>query len=206
MSTVYRGDPGATKVMPESTVGCVLVKGAPESVLGRCVGQPDPRQGDRLFAPLARWTDQDRHDAGHCAVAMAERGLRVLAMAYRLVQSAADLSELATKDDDDVDVRAERDLCFAGLVGLADPPRPQVHDAVAECQAAGIRVVMITGDHLVTARAIAEQLGIVDPSDPARSRTMRGAELGVVSANVLAKMEPFPVVFARVRCVLAVAS
>ena len=91
---------------------------------------------------------------------MASEGMRVLGVAYR-----------ALPDADALDV-AEEDLTIIGLVGIIDPPREEVRDAVATCRAAGIRPIMITGDHPLTARAIAHDLGIGD-SD----RTLTGAEL-----------------------------
>ncbi len=91
---------------------------------------------------------------------MASEGMRVLGVAYR-----------ALPDADALDI-AEEDLTIIGLVGIIDPPREEVRDAVATCRAAGIRPIMITGDHPLTARAIARDLGIGD-SD----RTLTGAEL-----------------------------
>jgi Ca2+-transporting ATPase len=63
----------------------------------------------------------------------------------------------------------EKDMCYVGLAGMIDPVRPEVKDAIALCKAAGIRPVMITGDHLDTARAIAKELEIID--DPAQERS-----------------------------------
>ena len=85
---------------------------------------------------------------------MADDGLRVLALAYRPVAEGYD------------HVSLEQDLTVTGLVGLDDPPRPEVAGAVARCQAAGIRVIMITGDHPQTARAVARQIGLVRSDRP----------------------------------------
>ncbi len=131
-----------------------FTKGAPEGVLAGCVN----RLTQSGSAPLERGTI--------LAVAnqLARRGYRVLAVSCRrLAGESAQLSAAAV----------EADQSFLGLVGLQDPPRPEAKAAVAACQSAGIRVIMITGDHPATARAIAETLGIIEPADA----VMTGPEL-----------------------------
>jgi magnesium-transporting ATPase (P-type) len=113
----------------------IFVKGAPEKLLDIC-------SESRLEA----WKDVARV-ADH----FAREGLRVLAMAYK--ETPADQTEITMAD-------LQTGLIFAGLQGMIDPPRPEAIEAVAGCKQAGIRVVMITGDHAVTAEAIAKQLGI----------------------------------------------
>ena len=119
----------------------VFTKGAPERVIDACA------RGPASDGPFAR-------EAWH---AMSERlagqGMRVLAYATRELPMTAVHADAAT---------VEQDLTFLGLVGLLDPPRPDARAAVEECRRAGIKVVMVTGDHLQTARAIAAQVGIVD--------------------------------------------
>jgi magnesium-transporting ATPase (P-type) len=121
------------------------LKGAPERVLELCT---DVRTdtGTRTL---------DHGEIHAVADAMAARGLRVLAMAERRL----DLPASAIDPDRPP---APVGLTLTGLVGMQDPPRPGVRDAVARCRSAGIRVVMITGDHVVTARTIAHDLGISD--------------------------------------------
>ena len=142
-----------------------LVKGAPERVLRMC--------------------DSVDHDLWHArAVALASRGLRVLALAER-PQRAMRL------DADELDA----DLRFLGLLGLIDPPRPEAVAAVADCRAAGIRVKMITGDHAGTAMAIARAIGLARPD-----QVLTGADLdrlddpglaeAVASADVFARTSP----------------
>ena len=87
---------------------------------------------------------------------LAQKGMRVLTFAYRLLEK---IPEPLVFDE------IERDLKFAGLVGMIDPPRPEVKQAIAECRTAGIHPVMITGDHPVTAKAIAQEIGILKPGD-----------------------------------------
>ena len=123
----------------------LATKGAPEAVLPRC-----------STAVLAggeegRLERADRERVTAAVEGFAGQGLRVLALARKLTTSAAQPPE---RDD------AESGLCFLGLVTMQDPPRPAVADAVARCHAAGIRIILITGDHPLTAAAIAGQVGI----------------------------------------------
>ncbi len=143
-----------------------FVKGAPESVLPRCRG--------------------DVADALALAEAWAAGGMRVLAVARREGQG-----EIATLDAD----AFEQGLELLGLVGLIDPPRPEARAAVAECRSAGVRVVMITGDHPATALAIARELGIAtaDSQD-----VLTGAALAAMDDAQLAATLPRAAVFARV--------
>jgi P-type Ca2+ transporter type 2C len=114
---------------------------------------------------------------------LAARGLRVLGVACRAVEESRHIDETL-----------EHDLIFVGLVGLLDPPRPEAREAVARCLAAGIRPVMITGDHPLTALEIARQLGIAGPGDVA----ITGDELERLSPDDLARTAGRAAVFARV--------
>lgn len=114
----------------------IFVKGAPERLLDLCSA-----------CRFEAW-----EEVPQVADHFARQGLRVLGMAYKEVP--AEQTEITLKD-------LQHDLTFAGLQGMIDPPRPEAIEAVAGCRRAGIRVVMITGDHAVTAEAIARQLGII---------------------------------------------
>jgi Ca2+-transporting ATPase len=153
--------------------GIVVMKGAADAVLARCATGPDG-------APLddaARAALREAHDA------MAATGRRVLAAAVRTVaEPPTDGPALAA---------ALTGLQFVGLVGLVDPPRPEARDAIALCRRAGIRVKMITGDHAVTAAAIAADLGIV-------GRAVTGADLDDMTEADLADQIDGIGVFARV--------
>jgi len=140
----------------------VFAKGAPESVLAKCTAYLDYSIVDASLEPseignLAT-TPIDAKFTNHVstrAVSLASSGLRVLALAYRPV----------TRDTANIFKQpscAEKDLVFIGLVGLIDPPRAGVRESVEECKTAGIRIMMITGDHIATAQAIARDLGIMD--------------------------------------------
>ncbi|KAF9932968.1 P-type ATPase [Mortierella alpina] len=103
----------------------------------------------------------------------------------------------ADDDDDDEEIPpgyAESDLVFLGLVGLIDPARAGVKESVRICKEAGITVVMITGDHIKTASAIARELGILEEG----GRAIKGEELDLLSEQAIAELKPFPNVFARV--------
>lgn len=130
----------------------LAVKGAPEAVIARCSRQPSNEMESSLDA-------QSRSAALSAAEAMANRGLRVLGIAYRSLPSRGESGHSATGKLPSMD-ECEADLVLAGLVGLADPPRGEVPAALEELRSARIRVLMLTGDHPATARAIAGQVGI----------------------------------------------
>ncbi|MCX4510663.1 cation-transporting P-type ATPase [Streptomyces sp. NBC_01619] len=139
MSTVHKTSDGYR----------VYVKGAPQELLARCTaidwrGVRQPLTGE-LRAAVTAASDQ-----------LASQGLRVLAAASRPVD-----------DSHPAQHEAERELTLLGLVGMLDPPRPEVSDAVDACRRAGIRIVMVTGDHPLTAEAVARRVGIVRQPAPA---------------------------------------
>lgn len=151
----------------------LYTKGAPEAVLARCSGELCPGGVERL-------TDSRRREIMEVNFAMASRALRVLALAYRDLPDGQEFEE--------------RDLIFAGLVGMIDPPRAEAREAVQKCHDAGIRPVMITGDHPATALAIARELQIATATDHA----VTGAQLDALSDEQLsARVADMPV-YARV--------
>ncbi|CCE24248.1 HAD-IC family P-type ATPase [Methylotuvimicrobium alcaliphilum] len=156
-----------------------FINGAPDVLLERCTN---------LYAGtgVRPMTDEDRQTIVAQNTAMAQQALRVLGSAYRDLDKtvAADL----TADD------VEHDLVFVGLSGMVDPPRQEAKDAVAKCRAAGIRVVMITGDHPDTATAIAREIGIASDED----RAVSGIELDKMSDRDLLQHAPEIAVYARV--------
>jgi Ca2+-transporting ATPase len=153
----------------------LYAKGAPEVLLERSTHEL--RDGEVL--PLDARRRQELAAAG---TEMAARALRVLGLAFR------------RDPPRDGDGFADGDLVFAGLAGLIDPPRDEARAAVATCRAAGIRPVMITGDHPQTAQAIARELGIVADQD----RTLTGAELDGLPDDELAGQVDRVAVYARV--------
>lgn len=158
----------------------VAVKGAPDELLKRakyvCInGQ---------ITPLTAEQKQDILAANR---QMARKALRVLGLAYKLV--AQPYADPTTNN-------VEQELIFAGLVGMIDPERPEAKAAVAEARAAGIKTVMITGDHQVTAQAIAERLGILKPHQD--QRVLTGAQLDELSDDYFVKHVGDYSVYARV--------
>lgn len=136
----------------------VAVKGAPEAVLTQCTHHLAEGQAQPL-------SQADREAALEISTRMAGSALRVIALAEK--------SALAGSLSQD---EAESNLTFIGFIGLIDPPRPEVRAAIAACRTAGIRPIMITGDHPLTARAIAEQVGL-DEKTP----LLTGPELDALS-------------------------
>jgi P-type Ca2+ transporter type 2C len=161
--------------------GIVFTKGAPDVLLGRCsrelVGEEH-----RALTPARREEILQTNDV------LAGQALRTLGVAGRWLTSEA-LAEHSTHPDE----RVEQDLTFAGLVGIIDPPRPEAKDAVALARRAGIRPLMITGDHPRTAAVIAQELGIA-----ADARVITGAELDTLALDALSRIVADVSVYARV--------
>ncbi|HZX36183.1 MAG TPA: cation-translocating P-type ATPase [Thermodesulfobacteriota bacterium] len=155
-----------------------FIKGAPENVLPLC---DYFREGDAL-KPLV---DEMRRNINATNEAFSSSGLRVLAVAYR-----KSLEPFDTHFHRSV----EKDLVFLGLTGMMDPPRAEVIAAVEKAKAAGITPIMITGDHKLTAVAIAKEVGIFNDGDEA----ITGVEFEGLSADELARRLPFIKVYARV--------
>ncbi|HRL11030.1 MAG TPA: cation-translocating P-type ATPase [Aggregatilineales bacterium] len=119
----------------------------------------------------------------------AAEGLRVLGMAFRTFDALPETVKVDT---------VEQNLIFTGMMGMIDPPRPEVKEAVRQCVAAGIRPVMITGDHPLTAFAIAKELKIVGEDDDYRGRVITGKELARMSVEDLERVVDSVPVYARV--------
>ena len=169
MSTVHKSGEGFVQ----------YTKGAPDALLSRCTHYAE----DGKILPM---TDAKRQEILNSNKAMADRALRVLAVAKR---------DWAEKPENNAPEYLERDLVFLGLTGMIDPIRPEVKAAIAECRGAGIRAVMITGDHRDTAVAIAKELGII--TDEAQAVT--GAELDRLSDEQLRRKVTEYGVYARVQ-------
>jgi len=165
MATLYEGDSN----------NVLYVKGSPEVVLKMCNFQLT----DTETKPLDIKSILEKADE------MAEGGLRLIGMAYKLLPKDKKALEIAHLDE----------LVFLGLQGMIDPPREEVIEAIQKCKRAGIRPVMITGDHARTAKAIAIQLRIVDSSE---DRVLRGEELSRMSDEDLYGVVNEVSVYARV--------
>jgi len=171
MSTVHtdlEGEPGVA----------VVTKGAPDVLLGRCA---EERLGGRVW-PL---TEERRSEILTTVDQLADLALRTLAVAYR---------PLAADERPPHDETVERELIYLGLVGIIDPPRPEARVAIADAHDAGVRVLMITGDHPHTAARIASDLGIA----AAGSRVVTGAELEAMDDDARAAAVREVSVYARV--------
>lgn len=152
MSTIHKLADGSFKQ---------YTKGAPDVLISRCATYWDGNEA----LPL---TDEIRLEIRQANKKLANQALRVLAGASR---------NWKTMPEDETPAYLEQELCFIGLTGMIDPIRPEVKAAIAECKSAGIRTVMITGDHPDTAAAIASQLGIIKD----KSEAITGAQLDEIS-------------------------
>ena len=151
MSTIHQTENGFVQ----------YTKGAPDVVLSRCTTYyEDGRQ--------LELTDEKRAEIISANKEMADKALRVLCAAMRVYKDKPESEEAEA---------LEHDLCYVGLTGMIDPVRPEVLDAIKECREAGIRPIMITGDHKDTAVAIAKELGIIEDE----SGAITGADLDKIS-------------------------
>ncbi len=171
MSTLHRAKAGHGFIQ--------FTKGAPDEVLRRC---------DRIWengrsVPL---TDEKREDILKEYKAMADQALRVLGAAQRIYDE---------KPASNAPEALEKDMTWIGMSGMIDPIRPEVKDAIEKCRAAGIRPIMITGDHKDTATAIARELGILEPGQMA----ITGAELDAIPDETFAQDVRRYSVYARVQ-------
>ena len=152
-------------------------KGAPDTVLNACSHY-------LLHGVAVPLDEQARQEFLHRNNELASQALRVLAVAYR---------PLADREDNQAETDGEQDLVFCGLLGMIDPPRPEVPAAIEKCRRAGVKVVMITGDHPDTARAIAQELGLM----PAQGRVVLGQEIDNMPDSELADIVGSTAVYAR---------
>jgi Ca2+-transporting ATPase len=156
-----------------------LTKGAPDILLARCAQE-------LIGEAIRPLTMERRAEIVQRNEDLAGAALRTLGVAFRLLPKRA-------LEQGEVDERVEHDLVFLGLIGMIDPPREEAKAAVARAKGAGIRPLMITGDHPKTAAVIAAELGIV-----ANGRAVTGAELEQMSEETLARMVQEVSVYARV--------
>lgn len=151
----------------------VITKGAPDILLKRCNKYFDGNKEVTLSMDVMRQIENSNNK-------MADKALRVIAVTYKRINNIGTVTE--------------EDLTFVGLIGMIDPPREGVKEAVETCRRAGIKTVMITGDHISTAKAIAKDLGILRKYDLA----ITGEDLSKLPQNILEKDIMKYSVFARV--------
>jgi Ca2+-transporting ATPase len=157
-----------------------FMKGAPEIVLSKCT---------QIYAngKVRKMTEEDRTGMLKVTEAMAKQALRNLGFALREVpETTAEYDE-----------RIERDMIFAGITGMIDPPREEVKEAIYLCGKAGIRVVMVTGDHKLTAVAVAEELNLLG-EDGAEGKVLTGEELDRIDDEQFARVVEKIIIYARV--------
>ena len=169
MSTVHKMEKGFVQ----------FTKGAPDVIIKKC----DFYLEDGKMVPMTKELEEKIVAANK---AMADKALRVLACAERLWDE-----QPTNFEPEDL----EQKLCFTGLAGMIDPVRPEVKDAIVECNGAGIRAIMITGDHVDTACAIAKELGILTED----TRALTGAKLNEMSDEEFEKEFQNISVYARVQ-------
>jgi Ca2+-transporting ATPase len=173
MSTVHQ---------PPDGEPVAFVKGAPELILERCTHWERNGQREAL-------TDGMRQQILDANDRMAKSALRVLGVAHRPVTNPSPTYTQET---------LEAELTFLGLAGMIDPPREEVKTAIQECKAAGIRSVMVTGDHKLTAAAIARELGLLSGDGKGERRVLDGRDLDRMKEEELAEIVEDVAVYARV--------
>ena len=158
----------------------VITKGAPDVLLSRCKYYKQNRRETVLDSMSKRRIEEENER-------MADKALRVISVAYKKIDV------LPSKIDS---ANIEKDLVFCGLIGMVDPPREGVKEAIASCRKAGIKTVMITGDHIATAKAIAKDLGILKMKDLAitgqelEKMPPKELERDIMNYSVFARVSP----------------
>ncbi|CAG8446177.1 28261_t:CDS:10 [Dentiscutata erythropus] len=220
MSVVYEIK-DSTSLGHSKPIKLVLAKGAPEELLRKCtrhlpkVASTEPiLPFDIVFGEKEECQPKELSDkfidiVSEQSSRMASQGLRILGLAFKIIydddKSPLSISShdseknLDTPDSPTINpLFDETDLTFVGLIGLIDPPKKAVKESIRKCKEAGIQVIMITGDHIATATAIAKDIGIIDPGDPNTNLAILGAEFDLLSEQAVKDLKPFPSVFARV--------
>jgi Ca2+-transporting ATPase len=186
MSTIHQVPPDYPLPFPKAPY-LVFTKGSAELVLEGCqkiLPSPHPRMLEKT-KDLTPLTDEQRQQILTLNDHLAGKGLRVLGVAYRPLRKLPSAEAME---------QVEQEMIWLGLVDMLDAPRPEVQDAVRRCRSAGIRPVMITGDHQLTARAIAQDLGIARPDD----EVLTGRQLEKMTQDDLARQVNHVAIFARV--------
>jgi P-type Ca2+ transporter type 2C len=158
----------------------VFCKGAPESIIKRC---------SKIISDdtVVEMSENEKKQVMRINTGLASNAMRNLAFAFKYITSIPDSGKIT---------ELENDLIFAGLVGMIDPPRPEVYDAVEKCKAANINIIMVTGDHKLTARAIGTELGILEADgkivDEEELSLMTGEQLqsDIENIKVFARVSP----------------
>jgi P-type Ca2+ transporter type 2C len=156
----------------------IVTKGAPDVLLGKCESILWNQKSQLLTNEVKLTVQNSIND-------LAAKALRTIAIGFKQVPENTLILD---------ETEAEKDLIFIGLQGMIDPPRPEVKQAVKECREAGIKTIMITGDHVITAKAIAKQLGILT----GKARVIDGKTLSEMSVDELEDIVEDVSVFARV--------
>lgn len=160
-------------VLTQSEAGAsLLVKGAPETVIERCTNVITPSGVQSLSGEL-------RNKLADIQLEYGKQGLRTLALAY-VEESDGDVSHYKTDRAEDY-VKFEQNMTFVGLVGMLDPPRPEVRAAIAKCRSAGIRTIVITGDNKNTAETICREIGVFGQNEDLTGKSYTGRELDALS-------------------------
>ncbi|KAB8223375.1 hypothetical protein BDV33DRAFT_228522 [Aspergillus novoparasiticus] len=194
-STVKKMSVIFTKVTPQEERSMVFTKGAVERIIDACT----TIIWDQDSSTPVPMTDSHRTSILDNMEELAKLGLRVLALAHRPYKDESRLLEDSDLNRDDV----EKDLCFLGLIGLYDPPRPETAASIAACYRAGIEVHMVTGDHPGTAKAIAQQVGILPAdlstvaADVADAMVMTAGQFDKLSDDEVDALPTLPLVIAR---------
>jgi len=160
----------------------IYVSGAPENIIRLSSFVQDKEEIKQVDEKTILRLKKDLEN-------LTSKGIRAVAVAYKKLDA----------QKEDLDVKDIKDLIFVGYIGLKDPLRDDVKDAISSCRKAGIRTIIVTGDHLLTAKAVARELGILSENEKSSDKgAIEGKELDKISDQQLAEMLPKISVFARV--------